>query len=66
MPFHQQFSTDHYSGVDAEQGERHGRIPKKYDLLLFIIGVCVCVCACVKALKDANKSEKRVLPQINL
>lgn len=50
MPFHQQFSTDHYCGVDGEQGERHGRIPKKYGRLLFIIRPRVCasmsVCLC--------------------
>lgn len=47
MPFHQQFWADHYRTVDGQRGERHGRSPKKYSLLLFIIRprpVCVRVC----------------------
>lgn len=46
IPFHQQSELRGKVTVVSLQGKRHGRTPKKYNLMRFMIRPCVCVCVC--------------------
>lgn len=49
IPFHQQSELRGKVTVVSLQGKRHGRTPKKYNLMRFMIRPCVCVCVLAKA-----------------